>query len=89
MEVRVFSKMDLQTGFQQIRVNPECIEKTDFNKKYGQFEYLVLPIGLCNVPATFQSLMNDLDHDFSGFGYIYMDYLLIYSKDEDSHYKHL
>ena len=87
---RVFSKLDLKTGFHQIRVCPEDIEKTAFNTKYGQFEYLVLPMGLCNAPATFQSLMNCIIYDcIDVFLVVYMDDLLIFSRNEEEHLKHL
>ena len=89
-EAKVFSKMDLKTGFHQIRVKPSDIEKTAFNTKYGQFEYLVMPMGLCNAPATFQSLMNQIFYDcVDVFMVVYMDDLLIFSKDEKSHLQHL
>jgi Reverse transcriptase (RNA-dependent DNA polymerase) len=80
---RVFSKLDLKTGFHQIRLKPEDVEKTAFNTKYGQFEYLVMPMGLCNAPATFQTLMNNIFYDcIDEFMVVYMDDLLIYSKNE-------
>ena len=79
---RAFSKLDLKTGFNQIRVRPEDVEKTAFNTKYGQFEYLVMLMGLCNVPATFQSWMNRIFHDcIDDFLVVYMDDLLIFSKN--------
>ena len=89
-DARVFSKMDLKTGFHQIRIKPEHIEKTAFNTKYGQFEYLVMPMGLCNAPATFQSLMSRIFYDcIDVFMVVYMDDLLIFSKDRSTHFKHI
>jgi hypothetical protein len=83
----VFSKLDLKTGFHQIQLRPEDIEKTAFNTKYGQFEYLVMPMGLCNAPATFQTLMNNIFYD--DFLVVYMDDLLILSKNEEDHMRHV
>ena len=89
-EAKVFSKMDLKRGFHQIRVKPEDIEKTEFNTKYGQFEYLVMPMGLCNAPSTFQSLMNTIFYDcIDVFMVVYMDDVLVFSKDMKSHLQHL
>ena len=86
----VFSRLDLKTGFNQIRMRPKDIEKTAFNTKYGQFEYLVMPMGACNAPATFQSLMNEIFHDcIDDFLVVYIDDLLIFSKDKESHFTHL
>ena len=86
----MFSKLDLETGFHQIRVKPEDIETTAFNTNYRQFEYLVMPMGLCNAPATFQTMMNQLFYDcIDDFLVVYMDDLFIFSKDEASHLKHL
>lgn len=87
---KVFSRLDLKTGFHQIRVREIDVEKTAFNTKYGQFEYLVMPMGACNSPATFQTLMNQIFHDcIDDFLVVYIDDLLIFSKDEESHYAHL
>ena len=84
-----FSKLDTETGFHQIRVKPEGIEKTAFNTNYGQFEDLVMPMELCNAPAIFQTLMNQLFYDcIDNYLVVYMDDLLIFSKDEASQLKH-
>jgi len=87
---KIFSRLDMKTGFHQIRVRSEDVEKTAFNTKYGQFEYLVMPMGACNSPATFQTLMNQIFHDcIDEFLVVYIDDLLIFSKDRESHYSHL
>lgn len=89
-EATVFSKLDLKTGFHQIRMRPEDIEKTAFNTKYGQFEYLVMPMGLCNAPATFQTLMNQIFSEYiDDFIVVYMDDLLVFSQSREEHLKHL
>lgn len=85
-----FSKLDLKTGFHQIRLRSCDIEKTAFNTKYGQFEYLVMPMGLCNSPATFQGLMNWVLHDFiDRFLVVYIDDIIIYSQTREEHLVHI
>lgn len=87
---RVFSKLDLKAGFHQIRVREEDIEKTAFKTKYGMFEFMVMPMGLCNAPATFQALMNSIFGDcIDEFMVIYIDDILIYSDSYQDHLRHL
>jgi hypothetical protein len=87
---RVFSKIDLRSSYHQIRIRPEDIPKTSFTTRYGLFEYLVMSFGLTNSPVHFTYLMNlvfmpELDK----FVVVFIDDILIYSKNEEEHAKHL
>ena len=87
---KYFTKMDLKTGFHQIRVREIDIEKTAFNLKYGQFEYLVMPMGMANAPATFQTLMNNILREFIDvFCMVYMDDIIIFSRSLAEHREHV
>lgn len=86
----VFSKMVMKSGFHQIRIRSSDVEKTAFNSKYSHFEIKVMPMGLCNAPATFQTLMNyKLYVHLDNFVFVYIDFLLFFSKNREDHLKHL
>jgi len=88
---RVFSSLDLTEGYHQIRLTPEDCPKTAFRTAVGLYEYKVLPMGLCNAPATFQRMVNTIFQDelLEGFMKIYLDDILIHSTDIESHLRHL
>lgn len=86
----VFSKMDLKKGYHQIRIRLQDIKKTAFNTKLGHYEFLVMPMGLCNAPATFQTLMNSIFEDcIDDFMVVYIDDLLVFSRNKEDHYNHI
>lgn len=87
---KVFSNIDLKYSYHQIRVHEFDICKTAFRMHSGYYEYLVIPFGLANAPATFQSVMNELFRPhLCKFILVFFDDILVYSPDWKKHYKHL
>ncbi|KAK1677095.1 hypothetical protein QYE76_037943 [Lolium multiflorum] len=86
----VFSKIDLRTGYHQLKIRATDIPKTAFTTRYGLYEYNVMSFGLTNAPAYFMNLMNKVFMNFlDKFVIVFIDDILIYSKTEEEHEQHL
>ncbi|GBG88265.1 hypothetical protein CBR_g46831 [Chara braunii] len=87
---RYFNKIDLKSEYYQIGIRPEGQHKTAFQTRYGLYEFVVMPFGLCNAPGTFQHAMNRIFHDYlDKFVIVYLDDILVFSKTVEEHVAHL
>ncbi|GKC05782.1 putative reverse transcriptase domain-containing protein [Tanacetum coccineum] len=90
MGAKFFLKIDLRSGYHQLRVKEQDVSKTAFHTRYGQYEFLVMPIGLTNTLAIFMDLMNRVFHEYlDKFVIVLIDDILVYSKTRKEHEDHL
>lgn len=89
-QAQFFSKLVWKTELHRILIFPEYVEKTAFETKYGHFEFLVMPTGLRNAPATFETLINSIcGTRIDGFVFIYLEDILVFSDTREDHLWHL
>ncbi|GBG66479.1 hypothetical protein CBR_g63062 [Chara braunii] len=87
---KYYTKIDLKSGYHRIAIRPEDQHKTAFQTRYGLYEFVVMPFGLCNAPGTFQHAMNRIFHDYlDKFVVVYLDDILIFSRSVEEHAQHV
>jgi hypothetical protein len=89
-KAKVFSKIDLRSGYHQVKIRPEDVLKTAFSTRYGLYEYRVMSFSLTSAPVPFMYLMNSVFMpELDKFVVVFIDDILIYSKNEEDHAEHL
>jgi hypothetical protein len=89
-DAKIFSKIDLRSGYHQVRINDEDSIKTAFRTRHDHYEFTVVSFGLTNAPVVFMCLMNGVFRDYlDKFVIVFLDDILVYSKTEEEHEQHL